>query len=245
MNIRNHPPELPPLAAAESQPERPGQTAAAPPRAGFAPSPRFSSALAWVDATLTPQNFALVGRGLSWAARFPRRHPLPIALLGASALYWAYRRSQPPTLRGTLLDFTRANSQALQSCAQQTRRSAAEGFGAASAASRGIRTSAHEIRENVQEAATKVAENSRLAASRLGQSAAATAEAAREACEAALHSAKESAEKVAEAARQFQDDAEVACQKVGSLARQKPALALVGGLALALGALLLAKSSRK
>ncbi len=245
MNILHTPPMPQATAACASQRLAQDGPDATPPKAGLGTGPFFSSALTWVDAVLTPQNFALAGRGLAWAARFPRRHPLPVAVLGASALYWAYRRSQPPTLRATLQDFSRANSQALQHCAQQTRRSLAEGYSAAATAKQDIRSSVHEIRENVQNAAAQFAENGRLAASRMGQSAAATAEIAREAYENALHSVSQSAEKVADTARQLQEDAEAAYRDAAKLAREKPALALAGGLALALGALLLAKSSRR
>lgn len=204
----------------------------------FDPGAFFTTALAWVDTVLTPRNRALAGRALGFAASFPRRHPVPSAVLGLGALYLVWQRSKGSTFRDTVEDFASSNAHAVKDCVGSTRRSAAEGFSAAATAGR-------DIRDSIYETASTVADNGRSAAAQFGRTTTAAAETVRQAYGTARQSVTESAEQVADTARLLREDAEAGYQKAKAFAKEEPALAIAGGVALALGALLLVKSSRR
>lgn len=225
----------------ESQARRAGhavQETASTLTSNFDPGAFFTAALAWVDTVLTPRNRALAGRALGVAAAFPRRHPVPAAILGLGALYVVWQRSKGTSLRDTVEEFASSNTQAVKDCVSDTRRSASNGVHAAAAAGRDIRNSLYET-------ATTVADSSRAAASQFGKATTATVESVRDAYETARHSVAETADHAAETARQIREDAEAGYKKAKEFAREEPALAIAGGVALALGALLLVKSSRR
>jgi hypothetical protein len=204
----------------------------------FDPGAFFTAALAWTDTVLTPRNRALAGRALGAAAAFPRRHPVPAAILGLGALYALWRRSKGTTLRDTVEDFATTNTQAVKDCIHDTRRSASNGAHAAAAAGR-------DIRNSLFETAATVADTSRAAASQFGKATTATVDSVREVYENARHSVAEGADRAAETARQLREDAEAGYKKAREFAKEEPALVIAGGVALALGALLLVKSSRR
>ena len=204
----------------------------------FDPGAFFTTALAWVDTVLTPRNRALAGRALSMAASFPRRHPVPSAVLGLGALYLLWQRSKDTSLRDTVEDFATSNANAVKDCVSHTRRSAAQGFSAATTAGR-------DIRDSIYDTAATVADNGRSAAAQFGKTTTAAAEAVRHAYGTARQSVTESAEEVADTARHLREEAEAGYRKAKEFAREEPALAIAGGVALALGALLLVKSSRR
>ncbi len=198
----------------------------------------FSAALAWVDTVLTPRNRALAGRAIGAAAAFPRRHPVPSAILGLGALYVAWQRAKGTPSRDRIEEYAHSKVEAVKDRLEETRRYAANGFSAAAAAGR-------DLRESIHSTAASVADEGRAAASQFGKSTTATADSVREAYECARDSVAEGVDCAAETARQIREDAEAGYRKAREFAKEEPALVIAGGVALALGALLLVKSSRR
>ena len=204
----------------------------------FDPGVFFSAALAWVDTVLTPRNRALAGRALGVAAAFPRRHPVPSAILGLGALYIAWQRAKGTPSRDRVEEYAHSKVEAVKDRLEESRRYAANGISAAAAAAR-------DLRESIHSNAASLADQGRAAASQFGKSTTATAESVREAYECARDSVAEGVDRAAETARQIREDAEAGYRKAREFAREEPALVIAGGVALALGALLLVKSSRR
>jgi hypothetical protein len=204
----------------------------------FDPGVFFRAALAWVDTVLTPRNRALAGRALGAAAAFPRRHPVPSALLGLGALYVAWQRAKGTPSRDRIEEYAHSKVEAVKDRLEETRRYAANGFSAAAAAGR-------DLRESIHSTAATMAEEGRAAASQFGKSTTATADSVREAYGCARDSVAEGVDGAAETVRQIREDAEAGYRKAREFAKEEPALVIAGGVALALGALLLVKSSRR
>ena len=204
----------------------------------FNPGAFFSAALAWVDTVLTPRNRALAGKALGTAAMFGRRHPVPTVVLGLGALYVVWQRSKGTPTHDEMEDYIRSKVDTVKDRYEETRRHAANGFSAAAAAGR-------DLRESLHNTVGSVASHSRTAASEFGKASTATVDSVREAYDTARHSVIEGVDRAAETARQLREDAEAGYKRAKEFAKEEPALAIAGGVALALGALLLVKSSRR
>ncbi len=204
----------------------------------FDPGAFFSAALAWVDTVLTPGNRAIAGKALGTATSLTRRHPVPAAILGLGALYVAWQRAKGTPPRDTVEDYVQAAAGSVKERFDDTRRYAANSFSAAASAGRDLRGTAYHTMDDL-------AGHTRSAASEFGKATSATAEAVRDAYATARESMSETAERAAETARQLRHDAEAGFRKAKEFAKDEPALAVAGGVALVLGALLLVKSSRR
>ncbi len=198
----------------------------------FDPGPFFASALAWVDAVMTPQNRALAGKALTTVAALPRRHPLVAAALALGGIY--LMRNRDHSIRHTVEDYVSDAG----GYADDLRRTAAKGFKATAEAGR-------DIRGSVYDSAHRFAETGRHAAGQFGTAATQTAERVRGAYEEARTSVAEGVDHMAETAAQLRKEAEAGYRKAREFAKEEPALAIAGGVALAIGALLLVKSSRR
>ena len=204
----------------------------------FDPGAFFSAALAWVDTVLTPGNRAVAGKALGTAAAFGRRHPVPTAILGLGALFVAWQRAKGTPTRDSMEDYMQSKVDRLRDGYDETRRHASNGLSAAAAVGRDLRESLHNTAGNV-------ASHSRTAASEFGKASTATAETVREAYETARQTVSEGVDRAAETARRLREDAEAGYTKAREFAKEEPALAIAGGIALAIGAVLLVKSSRR
>lgn len=202
------------------------------------PGAFFATALTWVDAVMTPANRALAGRTLKAAAVFPRRHPAVAAVFGLGAVYLLWKNSRGTSTRDSIEHYAAEKTAACRDFANETRRTATHGFQAAAAAGRDLRSSLYET-------ASRVAENGRHAAAQFSSAATATAEAARDTYDHTRESVSEGVDTLTDTARQLRKDAEAGYRKAREFARDEPALAIAGGVALAIGALLLVKSSRR
>jgi len=198
------------------------------------PGPFFASALAWMDAILTPQNRALAGRALTSAVALPRRHPAVAAMLGVGGLYLLWEKTREKSLQRMVADYTSEAS----GYADDLRKTAVKGFKATAEAGR-------DIRGSVQDAASRFTENGRNAAQQFSSAATQTAERVREAYQDARSSVGDGVEQIADTAHQLRKDAEAGYRKAREFAKEEPALAIAGGVALAIGAVLLVKSSRR
>lgn len=196
------------------------------------PGPLFASALAWVDAVLTPHNRALAGQAMATVASLPRRHPLFSAALALGGIY--LMRNRDHSVRRTVEDYLSEAG----GYADDLRRTAAKGYKATAEAGR-------DIRGSVYEGAHRFAESGRQAADQFGTAATHTAERVRGAYEEARSSMADGVEQISETAHQLRKDAEAGYRKAREFAKEEPALAIAGGVALAIGALLLVKSSRR
>ena len=194
----------------------------------------FTQALSWVDAVLTPQNRALAGKALSSAAMLPRRHPTVAALVGLGGLYLAWQKSRGTSTRKTIDGYLDGASD----YADEVRRTAEKGYKATAAAGRDLRGSLYETTE-------RFTETGRNAASQFGAAATHTADRVRGAYEDARDSVTEGVEHLAATSRQLRKEAGAGYHKAKEFAKEEPALAIAGGVALAIGALLLVKSSRR
>ena len=206
--------------------------------ANFNPGAFFSAALAWVDTVLTPGNRAMAGKALGTAAALSRRHPVPAAIVGLGALYVAWQRAKGTPTRDNVEDYIQSKADTVKERYEETRRHAANGFTAAAAVGRDLRESLHNTADNV-------VSHSRTAASEFGKAGSATIDSVREAYDSARHTVIDGVDRAAETARQLRDDAEAGYRKAREFAREEPALAIAGGVALAIGAVLLVKSSRR
>lgn len=203
----------------------------------FDPGAFFASALSWVDALMTPQNRALARRAAITAASLPRRHPAVSALLGLGAGYALWKKSQGDT-RDQVEQYAAEKAEAYRDFAKDTRKTATHGYKTAVSAGKDLRNSLYET-------AHRVAENGRAAASQFTGAAATTVEAVRDSYGRTRETLEDSVETLAEAARALREDAEAGYKKAREFVKDEPALAVAGGVALALGALLLIKSSRR
>ena len=200
----------------------------------FDPGAFFAQALSWVDAVLTPQNRALAGKALSAAALLPRRHPGLAVLLGLGGVYLAWQKSRDTSFRHTVEGYAAGAAD----YADEIRRTAAKGYKATATAGRDIRSS-------VNDATERFTETGRNVAGQFGAAATQTAERVRGAYEDARESVSDGVEQLSATTRQLRRDAEAGYQKAREFAKEEPALAIAGGVALAIGALLLVKSSRR
>ena len=194
----------------------------------------FTQALSWVDALLTPQNRALAGKALSAAAMLPRRHPTAAAILGLGGIYLAWQKSRDTSTRKTIEGYFGGAAD----YADEVRRTAEKGYKATAAAGRDLRGSLYNTTE-------RFTETGRNAASQFGAAATHTAERVRGAYEDARESVSDGVDHLAATTRQLRKDAEAGYNKAKEFAKEEPALAIAGGVALAIGALLLIKSSRR
>ena len=199
------------------------------------PGALLAMVLAGAEALLNPRNRDTAGRALSTVAAFPRRHPALTSLVGLGAVYWYWHRSNGS--RG-LEDYVAEKANAGKDFAGEARRTAARSCQSAAAAGRDLRSSLHET-------AARVADNGRTAASQFGHAAAATAEAVRETYDHTRDSVIEGVEKLTETAHQLREDAAASYRRARRFAKEEPALLIAGGIALAFGAMLLVKSSRR
>ncbi len=200
----------------------------------FDPGAFFSQALAWVDAVLTPANRRLAAKALTVASALPRRHPVPAAVLGLGALYVLWQKSKGTSAREAVEDYADRTA----GFAEHTRRSAARGYKNAASATR-------DARESLYETASRAADSGRTAARQFGAAASSTAEQVRDFYDDTRTSVSEGVEQLSDTARQLRKDAEAGYHRAREFAKEEPALAIAGGVALALGALLLVKSSRR
>ena len=198
------------------------------------PGAFFAQALSWVDAVLTPQNRALAGKAFSAAALLPRRHPTLAALIGLGGVYLVWQKSRDTSTRKTVESYLGGAAD----YADDVRRTAQKGYKATAAAGRDLRGSLYDTTE-------RLTETGRNAASQFGAAATQTAERVREAYEDARESVSEGVDHLAATTRQLRKDAEAGYHKAKDFAKEEPALAIAGGVALAIGALLLVKSSRR
>ena len=198
------------------------------------PGAFFAQALSWVDAVLTPQNRALAVKAFSAAALLPRRNPTLAALIGLGGVYLAWHKSRDTSTRKTVESYLGGAVE----YADEVRRTAQKGYKATAAAGRDLRGSLHDTTE-------RFTETGRNAASQFGAAATQTAERVREAYEDARESVSDGVDHLAATTRQLRKDAEAGYNRAKDFAKEEPALAIAGGVALALGALLLVKSSRR
>lgn len=196
------------------------------------PGPFFASALAWVDAVMTPQNRALAGKALTAVSALPRRHPVFSAALALGGIYLLRNRDQSI---GRRVDNYVSEARGY---ADDLRRTAAQGYQATVEAGR-------DIGGAVTGNARHFAESGRQAAAQFNATATRTAERVRGAYEDARTSVAEGMDHLSETAQQLRKDAEAGYRKAKEFAKEEPALAIAGGVALAIGALLLVKSSRR
>ena len=204
----------------------------------FDPGAFFASALSWVDAVMTPQNRALARRAAVTAATLPRRHPAIAALLGLGAGYAIWKKSQGTAARDQVEQYAAEKAEACRDFANDARKTATHGYKAAVNAGK-------DLRESLFDTAHRVAENGRAAASQFTGAAATTVEAVRDSYGRTRETLEDSVDTLSDAARQLRDDAEAGYKKAREFVKDEPALAIAGGVALALGALLLIKSSRR
>ena len=204
----------------------------------FDPGAFCTAALAWVDTVLTPGNRAMAGKALGTAAAFGRRHPVPTVILGLGALFVAWQRAKGSPSRDSIEDYMQSKTENLKDRYDETRRHASNGLSAAAAVGRDLRESLHSTVGNV-------ASHSRTAAAEFGKASTATAETVREAYETARQTVSEGVDRAAETARRLREDAEAGYTKAKEFAKEEPVLAIAGGIALAIGAVLLVKSSRR
>jgi len=200
----------------------------------FDPGPFFASALAWLDAILTPQNRALAGRALTSAVALPRRHPAFATVLGLGGLYLLWEKTRGKSLQRTVSDY----ASEVSGYADDLRSTAAKGYQATAKAG-------SDIRDSIQDTASRFTENGRHAAQQCGSAASQTAGRVREAYQEARSSVEDGVEQITETAHQLRKDAEAGYRKAREFAHEEPALAIAGGVALAIGAVLLVKSSRR
>jgi ElaB/YqjD/DUF883 family membrane-anchored ribosome-binding protein len=205
---------------------------------GFDPGAFFASALSWVDAVLTPQNRALASRALGAAATLPRRHPAVASALGLGALYMIWQKSRGTEACQRMEDYAADQAGHFKDAASQARRSAYQGFESAAATSR-------DLRDTVKDSASRVVDQGRQAASQFSHAATATAESVRQTYDQTREALSGGVEQLADTARHLRDEAEAGYKKAKEFAKEEPALAIAGGAALVIGALLLVKSSRR
>jgi gas vesicle protein len=155
-------------------------------------------------------------------------------MLGVGGLYLLWEKTREKSLQRMVADYTSEAS----GYADDLRKTAVKGFKATAEAGR-------DIRGSVQDAASRFTENGRNAAQQFSSAATQTAERVREAYQDARSSVGDGVEQIADTAHQLRKDAEAGYRKAREFAKEEPALAIAGGVALAIGAVLLVKSSRR
>ena len=202
------------------------------------PGAFFAQALTWVDAILTPQNRALACRALQAATVIPRRHPLASTLLGVAGLCMCWRKSQGTAARNAVEDYAAEQADKLRSFSDGTRRSANRSFKSAVASGR-------DFGDSLCQSASRVADQGRHAFQQAERAATSTVDQVRDVYEEARSSLSDGVDHLADSTRQLRKDAEAGYYKARAFAKEEPALAIAGGVALAIGALLLVRSSRR
>jgi ElaB/YqjD/DUF883 family membrane-anchored ribosome-binding protein len=202
------------------------------------PGAFFSQVMTWVDGILTPQNRALAGRALTAVTAMPRRHPIPSLLLGVAGLCMVWRKAKGTTAREAVENYAAEQADKLRDLTAEAKSSANRSFRSAVASGRDAGSS-------FCQSASRVADHGRTVAQRVGHAANNTADQVRDVYEEARSSLTDGVDHLADSTRQLRKDAEAGYDKAKAFAKEEPALAIAGGVALAIGAFLLVRSSRR
>lgn len=211
----------------------------------FDPGAFFSNVMTWVDDILHPNNRALASRALAAASVLPRRHPLPAALIGAGAAWMLWRKMNQQSALEAVEDFSATSTDACRNFMDRSSTAVKKGYRAAADGADAAAKAGREVREAFTDASHRWADSGRTAAATLRQATHEAAGRAREVYDDAREYVADSAETVAETAKQLRKDAEAGFQKAKEFAREEPVLTIAGGIALAVGAALLVKGSRR
>jgi ElaB/YqjD/DUF883 family membrane-anchored ribosome-binding protein len=212
----------------------------------FDPGAFFANVMTWVDDFMHPNNRALASRALAAASVLPRRHPLPAALIGAGAAWMLYRKMHPEqTAQEAVEDFSATTSSACRDFVDQSSSAVKKGYRAATQGAEAAARAGRDVRDAFNEASGRWADSGRAAAATLRQATTDATARAREVYDDAREYVSETSDSMAETAKQLRKDAEAGIKKAKEFAREEPALTIAGGIALAIGAALLVKSSRR
>ncbi|MES2706546.1 MAG: phage holin family protein [Verrucomicrobiota bacterium] len=211
----------------------------------FDPGAFFSNVMTWVDDILNPQNRALAGRALAAASVLPRRHPLPAAVIGFGAAWMLWRKMQQESAQEAVESFSATSAEACRDFIDQSSSAVRKGYRAASEGAQAAVRASHDVRGAFNDASSRWADSGRHAAATLKEATHDAATRAREVYDDARGYVTDTVESAADTAKKIRKDAEAGLKKAQEFAREEPALAIAGGIALAIGAVLLVKSSRR
>ncbi len=202
------------------------------------PASLFAAVLSWADMLMTPRNRAALSSTLNAVGTMPRKYPASSALLGIAGLYLAWQKLGRSGSMESTLEFAGHQS-------RQARRKAAEAYESAQDSLANAFAAGRDIKEALSGISKRLSKDTRSAANRFSESASSAMDGAAEAYETSRETLSDSAARVMDTARQFREDAEDGLKKARDFAKDEPALVIAGGLALALGTVLLVKSSRR
>ncbi|MDB6135601.1 MAG: hypothetical protein JWM59_3844 [Verrucomicrobiales bacterium] len=211
----------------------------------FDPGAFFSNVMTWVDDILNPQNRALATRAWAAASILPRRHPLPAALIGFGAAWALWRKMQDENAQQAVESFAATSAKTAQDLVNESNKAVKRGYRAATEGAQAAVRAGQDVRNSFVDAGHRWADSGRHAASTLKEATHEAAERAREVYDEAREYVTDSVETMADTAKRLRKDAEQGMQKAKEFAKEEPMLAIAGGLALAVGAVLLVKSSRR
>lgn len=211
----------------------------------FDPGAFFSNVMTWVDDILNPQNRALASRAMTAAAVLPRRYPLPAAVIGAGAAWMLWKKMQQQSAQEAIESFSETGAEACRDFVDQTSSAVKKGYRAATQGAQATVRASRDVRDAWTDASHRWADSGRSAAATLKEATHDAASRAREVYDDAREYVSDTADTVADTAKKIRKDAEAGFKKAQDFAREEPALAIAGGLAVAVGAFLLVKSSRR
>lgn len=211
----------------------------------FDPGAFFSNLMGRVDDLLHPHNRDLAGRALSAAALLPRRHPVPTALIGFGAAWMLWRKMNEQNARQAVESFTETGADACRSFVDDTSKAVRKGYRAATEGADAAVRAGRDVREAFNDATSRWAESGRATASTLKEATSDAADRARGIYDDAREYVSDGFDRFSETGKQLRKDAGASVKKAQDFAREEPLLTIAGGIALAVGAALLVKSSRR
>lgn len=211
----------------------------------FDPGAFFSNVMGWVDDLLHPHNRALAGRALSAAALLPRRHPVPSALIGFGAAWMLWRKMNQQNARQAVETFSETGAETCRDFVDDTSKAVKRGYRAATDGAEAAVRAGRDVRNAFNDATSRWAESGRATAATLKEATSEAADRARGIYDDAREYVSDGLDRFSETSKQLRKEAGDTVKKAQDFAREEPLLTIAGGIALAVGAALLVKSSRR